>query len=99
MMSRTVRTSAVRRLLRPLWDLTSWLLATAAVVGSRYDFQLSDALWGTVWLYVVSVCFVQAVFGAVGMLYRGRHRIATFEECVGLAITTALTGATVGLVL
>ena len=73
MISRTVRTSAVRRLLRPLWDLTSWLLATAAVVGSRYDFQLSDALWGTVWLYVLSACFVQVLFGTVGMLYRGRY--------------------------
>ena len=93
-----MRSPAARRLLRALWDLISWLLATAAVVGSRYDFQLSGALWGTVWLYVFAACFLQVFFGTVGMLYRGRYRIATFEECVGLAVTTSLAGATAALV-
>ena len=59
-----------------------------AVVGSRYNFQLSGALWGTVLLYALAACITQALFGTIGMLYRGRYRIATFEECLGLAVTT-----------
>ena len=31
------------------------------------------------------------------MLYRGRYRIATFEECLGLAVTTTLAGTTLAL--
>ena len=92
-----VRTPAARRLARVLWDLTSWLLATVAVVGSRYDFQLNQVLWGSVILYAVIACLVQATIGTIGMLYRGRYRIATFEECVGLAMTTALAGTTLAL--
>jgi dTDP-glucose 4,6-dehydratase len=37
------------------------------------------------------------LFGTIGMLYRGRYRIATFEECLGLAVTTSLVGATLAL--
>ena len=92
-----MRTPAARRLARVLWDLTSWLLATVAVVGSRYDFQLNQVLWGSVILYAVIACLVQATIGTIGMLYRGRYRIATFEECVGLAMTTALAGTTLAL--
>ena len=89
---------AARRLARVLWDVVSWLLATVAVVGSRYDFRLSEALWGTVFLYAMAACLTQVAFGTVGMLYRGRYRIATFEECVGLAMTTGLVGATLALI-
>lgn len=87
-----MRTPAARRLARVFWDLASWLLATVAVVGSRYDFQLNQVLWGTVVLYAALACLTQLAFGTIGMLYRGRYRIATFEECVGLAVTTALAG-------
>ena len=92
-----MRTPAARRLARVLRDLSSWLLATVAVVGSRYDFRLNEVLWGTVALYAVLACVAQIAFGTIGMLYRSRYRIATFEECVGLAITTTLAGATLAL--
>jgi dTDP-glucose 4,6-dehydratase len=87
-----VRTPVVRRLARALWDLSSWLLATLAVVGSRYDFQLNEVLWGSVARYALLACLAQAVLGTAGKLYRGRYRIATFEECVGLATTAGLVG-------
>ncbi|HWJ52316.1 MAG TPA: polysaccharide biosynthesis protein, partial [Propionibacteriaceae bacterium] len=81
-----------RRLTRVLWDWLSWALATMFVVGSRYDFELKRVLWANVALYTFTACLLQAVLGAVGMLYRGRYRIATFEESVGLATTTGLVG-------
>jgi FlaA1/EpsC-like NDP-sugar epimerase len=86
-----------RRLTRVLWDWLSWALATGFVVGSRYDFELKGVLWAGVALYTVTACVLQAVIGAVGMLYRGRYRIATFEESVGLATTTGLVGGILAL--
>jgi FlaA1/EpsC-like NDP-sugar epimerase len=86
-----------RRLTRVLWDWLSWTLATGFVVGSRYDFQLNGVLWASVALYTITACVLQAVIGAVGMLYRGRYRIATFEESVGLATTTGLVGVVLAL--
>jgi FlaA1/EpsC-like NDP-sugar epimerase len=86
-----------RRLTRVLWDWSSWAFATAFVVGSRYDFELNDVLWANVALYTFSACVLQAALGAVGMLYRGRYRIATFEESVGLATTAGLVGAVLAL--
>jgi dTDP-glucose 4,6-dehydratase len=62
------------------------------VVGSRYDFELKRVLWANIALYTFTACVLQAILGAVGMLYRGRYRIATFEESVGLAMTTGLVG-------
>jgi FlaA1/EpsC-like NDP-sugar epimerase len=87
-----VTSPLARRLTRVLWDWLSWALATVFVVGSRYDFELKGVLWASVGLYTFSACLLQAVLGAVGMLYRGRYRIATFEESVGLATTTGLVG-------
>ena len=81
-----------RRITRVLWDWLSWILATASVVGSRYDFQLNDVLWTSVVRYGITACVLQALLGAVGMLYRGRYRIATIEESLGLAATTGLAG-------
>ena len=86
-----------RRLTRVLWDWLSWASATGFVVGSRYDFQLNGVLWASVALYTITACVLQAVIGTVGMLYRGRYRIATFEESVGLATTTGLVGGVLAL--
>jgi FlaA1/EpsC-like NDP-sugar epimerase len=86
-----------RRLTRVLWDWLSWAIATVFVVGSRYDFELRAVLWASVVLYTLAACVLQALIGAIGMLYRGRYRIATFEESVGLATTTGLVGALLAL--
>ena len=67
------------------------------VVGARYDFQLNHVLSANVTRYTVTACVLQAIVGAVAMLYRGRYRIATFEESVGLATTTGLVGAVLAL--
>lgn len=85
-------TPLLRRLARLLWDWLSWLLATMAVVGSRYDFELNRVLWSGVVLYAVLACVLQGMVGAALMLYRGRYRIATFEETFGLALAVGVVG-------
>ena len=82
----------VRRTCRVLWDCGSWISATLIVVGSRYDFHLSQILWSSVVKYMAAACLLQVVVGAALKLYRGRYKIATFEESFGLALTLAAVG-------
>jgi FlaA1/EpsC-like NDP-sugar epimerase len=90
--------SSVRRILRALWDCASWAAATVVVVGARYDFDLTSVLWSSVAGYVLAACLLQVIAGTALMLYRGRYRIATFEESFGLAFTVAAVGALLAVV-
>lgn len=85
--------SILRQMLRAVWDCLSWIAATLIVVGARYDFDLNLVLWSSVAGYALCTCVLQLVAGTAMMLYRGRYRIATFEESFGLAATAALVGA------
>nr|WP_294696243.1 nucleoside-diphosphate sugar epimerase/dehydratase [uncultured Friedmanniella sp.] len=82
----------LRQALRVVWDCASWVVATVVVVGARYDYDLNLVLWSSVAAYVFACCLLQVLAGSVLMLYRGRYRIATFEESLGLALTVALVG-------
>jgi len=87
----------VRRVTRALWDCASWVAATLIVVGARYDFVLTDVLWTSVVQYIVAACLLQVIAGTALMLYRGRYRIATFEESFGLALTVATVALMLGI--
>lgn len=80
-------------MLRAVWDCLSWIAATLIVVGARYDYDLNLVLWSSVAAYVLCTCVLQLIVGTAMMLYRGRYRIATFEESFGLAVTAAVVGA------
>ena len=85
-------TPLMRCFLRALWDCLSWVVATLIVVGARYDFVLNDVLWSSVVSFIAFACVLQVLVGTVLMLYRGRYRIATFEESLGLALAVAIVG-------
>lgn len=69
----------LRQCLRVGWDCCSWVLATFAVLASRYDFvQVDQSL--AVLGYAVAACLCQVVVGAGFKLYRGRYKTATFER-------------------
>ena len=82
----------LRQCLRVGWDCCSWVLATFAVLASRYDFALQVDQSLAVLGYAVVACVWQVVVGAGFKLYRGRYKTATFEESLGLA-TSALVVA------
>ncbi len=84
--------ATLRRMVRAVWDCLSWVAATVVVVGARYDFNLNLVLWSSVVVYVLAACGLQVAAGTALMLYRGRYRIATFEESFGLALAVALVG-------
>lgn len=86
-----------KRLLQVLWDLFSWTLATAIVVGSRYGFTLNAIQWSSIYQYVAVLCVLQLAVGTWLMLYRGRHPTGSFDEILGLAITVGIVGGFVGI--
>ncbi|MEE6295632.1 polysaccharide biosynthesis protein [Georgenia wangjunii] len=88
----------VRRAAMVLWDVASWTLAVAFVVGSRYSFYLTDVQWSAVILYLGLAAGLQVVIGLALKLYQGRYRVGSFEETFGIAASTAVVGlAFVGL--
>lgn len=72
---------------RVLWDCSSWVGATLLVVAARYDFHLQAEQYRSLVIYVLVACALQVVLGAAMMLYRGRYRMASFEEIFGLGVT------------
>jgi len=82
------------RVVRIGWDCLSWILGTILVVAARYDFVLASIQLSAIVAYVLAACLLQMLFGTLFMLYRGRYRIASFDESLGLALS-ALTAAAV----
>ncbi|WP_170175191.1 nucleoside-diphosphate sugar epimerase/dehydratase [Georgenia muralis] len=81
-----------------LWDALAWIGAILLVVGSRYDFALTDAQWDRIFLYATGAIALQVVVGTVLKLYRGRYRVGSFEEPLALAASTLFVAGTLGLV-
>lgn len=76
-----------RRSLVGLWDCFAWCVAVALIVGTRYEFYLSVEQWNTVFLYAALACLAQLCVGALLKLYRGKYRIGSYEESLGLLLS------------
>lgn len=76
-----------RRSLIGLWDCAAWCVAVALIVGTRYEFYLSVQQWTTVFLYAALACTTQLVVGTLLKLYRGKYRVGSFEESLGLLLS------------
>lgn len=87
-------TTLARRSLIGLWDCTAWGVAVALIVGTRYEFYLSVAQWNTVFLYTALACVTQLVVGALLKLYRGKYRVGSFEESLGLLLSMVIVALT-----
>ncbi|MEE6282868.1 polysaccharide biosynthesis protein [Georgenia sp. MJ170] len=81
-----------RRTIIVLWDWLAWLLAVFVIVATRYEFYLNEPQWASLIAYSVIACLTQLVVGTLLKLYRGKYRVGTFEEALGLLITTTLSG-------
>lgn len=80
----------VRRCLIGLWDCAAWCLAVAMVVGTRFEFYLTDQQWDTVLLYAALACAAQLIVGMVLKLYRGKYRLGSFEESLALLLSMVI---------
>ncbi|CAB4963809.1 unannotated protein [freshwater metagenome] len=87
-----------RRGFLALWDIGSWGLATAVVIGVRHDFNLSEVLWESVIVYWLLAAALLLGLGYATKFYRGRYLVGSFDEAFGLALHLAAVGAiTLGL--
>lgn len=85
MFSRPMRT----RLALISWDVMSWLTATLAVAGARYDFQLNQVQWSNAMLYFATASALIIIGGVGFKFYLGRYKVASFDETVALAVLVA----------
>lgn len=76
------------------WDAASWALSAIALVVARYSMSLSNSDTQIVFAYAALAILLQIAAGTLSKLYRGRHRVASFEEAMLLAITTVGIGIT-----
>jgi FlaA1/EpsC-like NDP-sugar epimerase len=84
----------LRRSTLAAWDVACWAVAAAVVVGVRLDFTLYKFQWNSVLLYWVTVAALVLGIGYATKYYRGRFRIGSFDDALGLAL---LFGATAGI--
>lgn len=88
----------VRRAVLAAWDVLSWGIATIVVVGARYDFVITEVQWTSVITYFVVSAALLVALGYASKMYRGRFRVASFEEMLGLvALWLAVTIVSVGI--
>ena len=69
-----------------LWDIGSWALATAVVVGVRLDFTLNEVQWDSVLVFWLMASALLVVIGYATKFYRGRFLVGSFDEALGLAL-------------
>ncbi len=87
-----------RRGILALWDIGSWGLATAVVIGVRHDFNLSEVLWESVIVYWLLAAALLLGLGYATKFDRGRYLVGSLDEAFGLALHLAAVGAiTLGL--
>lgn len=75
------------------WDVLSWLMALAAFVLVRYDFNLNDRQWTAVLAYVAAAVIAQIIGGFILQIYLGRSRVGSFDEATALGgLVVVITG-------
>lgn len=74
------------------FDILSWSLATAVVLGVRLDFSINEVQWESVLLYWALSAVLIVALGYATKFYRGRFLVGSFDEAFGLAAHLAVVG-------
>lgn len=80
-----------------VFDIAAWFVAVLLAASSRYDFNLSQMNFLPIFIICVLSALLQTGIGILLHLYRGRFKIATFDELKVLIITTILVGLPLGI--
>ena len=72
-----------------IFDLAAWFVSITLSAVSRYDFNLNVVDYVPLLGLALAAAILQTIFGNVLHLYRGRFKIATFDELKALLLTTA----------
>jgi FlaA1/EpsC-like NDP-sugar epimerase len=88
----TQQTWVRRRILQIAWDAFSWVFAVPIALLFRYDFSVSQNLM----LIALAAGFVAALVhilaGSIFHLYQGRYVVGSFDEVLGIVVTTLFVG-------
>lgn len=79
-----------RRLGQALWDALAWIVAVPLAVGVRYDFSFASGFNEQVIALSLFMALGQVAFGIAFQLYRGRYRIGSVDEIVGVCFTSGM---------
>lgn len=82
-----------RRALLALWDVFSWTVGAAIVIGFRHDFRIPEVSWESTLKYLVLSGVLILVIGYSSHFYRGRYIVGSFDEAVGLAVRVGAVAA------
>lgn len=88
-----VHNPLIRRAALATYDALCWALAALVILVARYDFAVSVEQAGALAWYVGFAACVMVALGYATKMYRGRYRVASFDEALGvggLAIATGL---------
>jgi dTDP-glucose 4,6-dehydratase len=74
------------------WDWSSWLIAVPLALLLRYDFNISPQL--VVVALGAGLCagLTQIIAGSLFHLYQGRYVVGSFDEILGVIVTTFFVG-------
>ena len=75
----------VRRGALAAWDILSWTLGAAVVIGLRYSFTITEVQWEAVLRHLVISWLLLVVVGFLTKFYRGRFLVGSFDEALGIA--------------
>jgi len=81
-----------RRLLQAAWDGFSWVIAVPIGLLLRYDFSVSIRLTLVAMIAGIAAASLHLAAGSVFHLYQGRYIVGSFDEVLGVAITTIFVG-------
>jgi FlaA1/EpsC-like NDP-sugar epimerase len=74
------------------WDWFSWTIAVPLALLLRYDFNISLQLLGWAVLAGLSAGLGQMLIGSIFHLYQGRYVVGSFDEILGVILTTFFVG-------
>jgi len=80
-------------MLQGAWDGLSWVIAVPLALLLRYDFSVSARLTLIAFLAGISAALLHLAAGSIFHLYQGRYVVGSFDEVLGVIITTIFVGA------
>ncbi len=81
-----------RRLMQVSWDGFSWIVAVPLALLFRYDFNVSRSLMIIALFAGLATAFVHIAAGSLFHLYQGRYVVGSFDEVLGVVVTSVFVG-------
>jgi dTDP-glucose 4,6-dehydratase len=74
------------------WDGLSWIVAVPVALLFRYDFNVSQSLMSIALFAGLAAAFVHIAAGSLFHLYQGRYVVGSFDEVLGVVVTSVFVG-------